>query len=149
MIKDHGMHLALIEAQKAFDASEVPVGCVIIWQDKVIAKTFNQTLLDNNPCSHAEILAITEACKKIGNHRLIDCDLYVTLEPCLMCIGAMIQARIRRLYYATKDSRVGILSKNILQNHIQEVNHRMQIIHDQPFEERASRLLKTFFQQKR
>lgn len=101
------MQQALAEAQKAYDVGEVPVGCVIVRENKIIAKAHNQREKNHNALHHAEILAIDAACSTLGEWRLSDCDLYVTLEPCLMCTGAILNARIRNVYFGAYDLQAG------------------------------------------
>lgn len=101
------MDLALKAAETAGAAGEVPIGCVIVRNGEVIASAGNRTLTDKDPTAHAEVLAIRQAAEKIGSERLVDCDLYVTLEPCTMCAGAISFARIRRLYYGAADPKGG------------------------------------------
>ena len=101
------MDLALKAAETARKSGEVPIGCVIVLDDEVIATAGNRTLTDRDPTAHAEILAIREATKVVGSERLVGCDLYVTLEPCTMCAGAISLARIRRLYFAAYDPKGG------------------------------------------
>jgi len=101
------MDLALKAAETAGAAGEVPIGCVIVRNGEVIASAGNRTLTDKDPTAHAEVLAIRQAAERIGSERLVDCDLYVTLEPCTMCAGAISFARIRRLYYGAADPKGG------------------------------------------
>ena len=101
------MLLALKEAQKAFEIDEVPVGCVIVLNNKIIAKAHNKKEINNDPCGHAEILAIRKASKKLNNWRLEDCEIYVTIEPCIMCSGAIIQSRIKKVYFGASDNKGG------------------------------------------
>ena len=101
------MDLALQAAETAGQAGEVPIGCVIVRNGEVIASAGNRTLTDKDPTAHAEVLAIRQAAERIGSERLVDCDLYVTLEPCTMCAGAISFARIRRLYYGAADPKGG------------------------------------------
>src|ERR1700681_4119551 len=101
------MDLALKAAQTAANAGEVPIGCVVVLGGEVIATAGNRTLTNRDPTAHAEILAIRQAAASLGNERLIDCDLYVTLEPCTMCAAAISVARIRRLYYGAADHKSG------------------------------------------
>src|ERR1700710_365515 len=101
------MDLALKAAENAGKSGEVPIGCVIVRDNAVIATAGNRTLSDRDPTAHAEILAIREAARKIGSERLVDCDLYVTLEPCTMCAAAISFARVRRLYYGAADPKGG------------------------------------------
>src|ERR1700733_1310438 len=101
------MDLALKAAENAGKSGEVPIGCVIVLNNEVIATAGNRTLTDRDPTAHAEMLAIRAAAAALGSERLVDCDLYVTLEPCAMCAGAISFARIRRLYYAAGDEKGG------------------------------------------
>ena len=105
------MDLALKAAENAGKAGEVPIGCVIVRNNEVIAEAGNRTLTDRDPTAHAEILAIRQATAAVGSERLTDCDLYVTLEPCTMCAGAISFARIRRLYYGAADTSMLWLSE--------------------------------------
>ncbi len=107
------MDLALAEARAAAAAGEVPVGCVIVRGDEVLARTRNRTLADRDPTAHAEMLAIRQAAAAIGSERLVDCDLFVTLEPCTMCAGALSFARIRRLYYGAADPKGGAVESGV------------------------------------
>ena len=107
------MDLAFAEARAAGAAHEVPVGCAIVRGDEVIARAGNRTLRDRDPTAHAEVLAIRAAAEKLGSERLVDCDLYVTLEPCTMCAGAISFARIRRLYYGAADPKGGAVESGV------------------------------------
>ena len=107
------MQLALDEARAAQSAGEVPVGCVIVLGNEAIAQAGNRTLRDRDPTAHAELLAIRQAAAAIGSERLVDCDLYVTLEPCTMCAAAMSFARIRRLYYGADDPKGGAVENGV------------------------------------
>ena len=107
------MDLALKTAENAGKAGEVPIGCVIVRGYEVIATAGNRTLTDRDPTAHAEILAIRQAADAIGTERLVDCDLYVTLEPCTMCAGAISFARIRRLYYGAADPKGGAVDSGV------------------------------------
>ena len=104
------MQLALQQAQIAADKDEVPVGAVVVLDGEVIAQAHNQTITDSNPVAHAEILALQRAGQVIGNYRLINCDLYVTLEPCGMCAGSCVHARIKRLVYGAHDLKTGAIN---------------------------------------
>ena len=104
---EYWMRLALNEAKKAAQKGEVPVGAVITKNGKSIAKGFNLRESKNNPILHAELVAIQKAAKKLNSWRLTECDLYITLEPCLMCAGAIIQSRLRHVFIATEDSKAG------------------------------------------
>jgi len=107
------MELALDEAYAAADAGEVPIGCVIVCDGDLIAQAGNRTLAERDPTAHAEMVAIRRAAEALGSERLVDCDLYVTLEPCAMCAAAMAFARIRRLYYAASDPKGGAVENGV------------------------------------
>lgn len=111
MNDNYFMSKALELAKKAYDLDEVPVGCVIVYNNEIIASGFNRKEIDCISTYHAEILAINDACKKLGTWRLDDCILYTTMEPCMMCTGAIIQARIGRVIYGTKNDSFGYLNK--------------------------------------
>ena len=99
------MKMALLEAKKAYCEDEIPVGCVIVHKNEIIACGYNEKESKNSAIRHAEIVAIEAACGKLGSWRLDECDLYVTLEPCMMCLGAIIEARIKNVYFGTKNNR--------------------------------------------
>jgi tRNA(adenine34) deaminase len=107
------MDLALKAAENAANAGEVPIGCVVVLNGEVIATAANRTLTDRDPTAHAEILAIRQATSRLGTERLVDCDLYVTLEPCTMCAAAISFARIRRLYYGATDPKGGAVDSGV------------------------------------
>ena len=107
------MELALDEAHAAADAGEVPIGCVIVCDGDLIAQAGNRTLADRDPTAHAEMVAIRQAAAALGSERLVDCDLYVTLEPCTMCAAAISFARIRRLYYGAADPKGGAVESGV------------------------------------
>jgi tRNA(adenine34) deaminase len=142
------MRLALEEARKAESLGEVPVGAVVVLADRVIAHGCNRNLTDKDPSAHAEIVALRAAGDALGNHRLLDCELYVTIEPCAMCAGALIQARIKRLIYGATDPKAGAV-KSVLQvlNH-PALNHQMEVVPGVLAEECAA-LLQDFFKQRR
>ena len=140
---------AFAAAEKAGIAGEVPVGAVIV--DKlgnILAVAHNRTLTDRDPTAHAEMLAIREAAAKIGSERLVDCDLYVTLEPCAMCAGAISHARIRRLYFAAADEKMGAVEHGPLFFNQQTCHHRPEI-YGGIGEQRARLLLTDFFKSRR
>lgn len=138
------MRLALIEAKKAFDKNEVPVGCVIVKDDKVIAKAHNLRQTKKSVLAHAEILAIQKASKKLDSWILEDCTMYVTLEPCPMCAGTILQSRIKKLVYATKEPKFGAC-QSVMNLFDYKFNHQVEII-DGILQEEASNLMKNFFQ---
>lgn len=121
------MKEALKEARKAYNKEEVPVGAVIVKDGKIIARSHNLKETKNSSVCHAEILAINKACKKLNAWRLTDCDMYVTLEPCPMCAGALINSRIRKLYIGTNDEKTGACGSKI--NLLEDVifNHKVEI----------------------
>ncbi len=142
------MNLALKEAKKAYKQDDVPVGAVIIKNNKVISKAHNQKEKKQNPTRHAEIIAIEKACKKLKTWHLDDCILYVTLEPCLMCAGAIIHSRIKKIVYATSSEKFGYIESidNILLSN--KNNHIVEI--DKGFcSNESQKLLKNFFKKKR
>ena len=145
--KEFYMNEALKEAQKAFLEDEIPIGAVIVKEGKIIARAHNQKESFKVATSHAEILAINEASKVVKDYRLLDCEMYVTLEPCIMCAGAIIAARIPKLIYAAKDLRYGAHSSfiNIFD---QKVNHKV-MVESGILEEESSNLIKDFFKKMR
>ena len=142
------MKLALKEAEKAQKIDEVPVGCVIVKDDHVIARGHNQKEKKQQAILHAEIVAIQKASRKLGNWNLKDCDLYVTLEPCMMCTGAIIQSRIRSIYYGTDDPKGGCTDTLIDIRKIERINHHPDI-HSGVLKEECADILKNFFKMKR
>jgi len=143
------MDLAFAEAERARDQGEVPIGAVIVAADgKVLARTGNRTLQLRDPTAHAELLAIREACAKLGSERLMDCDLYVTLEPCAMCAAAISFARIRRLYFGAPDPKGGAVEHGPRFFSQPTCHHAPEVIGGLG-ETRAASLLKQFFAEKR
>ncbi len=141
------MKLALREAKKAVLRGEVPVGALIVAGSKVLARAHNQPRARHDPTAHAEVLALRKAARKRKNYRLPDCDLYVTLEPCPMCLGAAVQARIRRIIYAAPDPKAGAV-ESVIQFPWEKLNHRPEI-QGGVLEEEARKLLQDFFKAKR
>ena len=127
MDEEYFMKLALKEAQKAYNELEIPVGAIIVKDGKVIARAYNEKEKKNDSTKHAEILAIQKASKKLKSWRLYDCDMYVTLEPCPMCAGAIIQARIKKLYIGTMDEKTGACGSvlNLLEDY--KFNHQVEV----------------------
>src|SRR6202162_251322 len=142
------MDLALKAAEKAGKAGEVPIGCVIVLDNKVIATTGNRTLTDRDPTAHAEILAIPHATEVTGSERLVDCDLYVTLEPCTMCAGAISLARIRRLYYGADDPQGGAVEAAV-RFFASPTCHHAPEVYSAVGESEAATLLREFFRARR
>lgn len=143
------MGMALEEADRAYKMDEVPIGALIVGpQGEVLSKECNFKEQNNDPCGHAEILAIRAATKKLGDWRLLNCTLYVTLEPCPMCLAAMVQARISRLVFAAYDSKGGALSLNYNLHKDQRLNHSFKVTGGiRHFE--CSALISSFFKEKR
>src|SRR6476661_4569048 len=142
------MDLALKAAETARKAAEVPIGCVIVLNNEVIATAGNRTLTDRDPTAHAEILAIRQAAKAVGSERLTDCDLYVTLEPCTMCAGAISFARIRRLYFGAADPKGGAVEHGVRFFAAPTCHHRPEV-YGGINESECAALLKDFFQARR
>jgi tRNA(adenine34) deaminase len=142
------MAKALALANQAYLSGEVPIGCIMTRNDQIIAEAYNQPISRNDPTAHAEILALRQAGEHLHNYRLIDTTLYVTLEPCAMCVGAMIHARIKRLVFAASDPKTGmVLSCGALLN-AKGINHSI-IWEKGVLENESSALLKKFFKEKR
>ncbi len=149
MIDDRqAMQAALAEAQLAANAGEVPIGAVIIHEGKIIARGQNRVLRDVDPTAHAEIVALRAAAGALGNYRLSGCTLYVTLEPCAMCAGAMIHARIDRLVFAAADPKAGACGSVLAVLNHPQLNHQMQVEQGIAAEESAE-LLRSFFRELR
>ena len=142
------MELALDEAHAAADAGEVPIGCVIVCDGDLIAQAANRTLSDRDPTAHAEIIAIRQAAAALGSERLVDCDLYVTLEPCTMCAAAISFARIRRLYYGAADPKGGAVESGVRLYAQPSCHHRPEV-YGGIAEAAAADLLRTFFRARR
>ena len=140
----HFMKQALAEAKKAGTEGEIPIGAVIVRNGEIIAAARNMREKENDATSHAEIIAIREAGKKIGSWRLSECDMYVTLEPCPMCAGALIQSRIRTLYYGASDPKAGAAGSVVNLLSIKDFNHKVDVIAG-ILEDECASLLKEFF----
>ena len=138
------MKEALKEAKKAYDKEEIPVGAVIVKDGKIIARAHNSKEISKNAVSHAEILAIQKACKKLESWRLLDCEMYVTLEPCSMCAGAMINSRIKKLYIGALDKKTGAVGSvlNLLEDY--KFNHNIEV-EKEILKEDCEKILKDFF----
>jgi tRNA(adenine34) deaminase len=142
------MEEALRAAQRAQEAGEVPVGAVVVCEGRVIGRGWNRNLGDCDPTAHAEIVALREAAAAVGNHRLADCDLFATIEPCPMCAGALVHARIKRLVYGADDPKAGAV-RSVMQvlNHPQ-LNHRVEL-RGGVLAGRCAELLQRFFKNRR
>ena len=143
-MKEKFMKEALKEAKKAYDKDEIPVGAVIVKDNKIIARAHNLKEGKNNAICHAEILAIQKACKKLGSWRLLDCEMYVTLEPCSMCAGALINSRIKKIYIGTSDEKTGACGSklNLLKDF--KFNHNVEI-EQYILKDECEKILKDFF----
>ncbi|MDO8735037.1 MAG: tRNA adenosine(34) deaminase TadA [Elusimicrobiota bacterium] len=139
---------ALKEAKKAAKSGEVPVGCVIVKDGKIISRAYNLTVKRNDPTAHAEILAIKKAAQKTGNYRLTNCEMYVTIEPCPMCAGAAVWARVRKIIFGVCDEKSGAAGSvvNIVNN--KKLNHRIKIKGGVLSDECAD-LMRKFFRKRR
>ena len=142
------MEEALREARRALEAGEVPVGAVVICGGKIVGRGGNRNLTKSDPTAHAEIVALREAGDAIGNHRLEDCELFVTIEPCAMCAGALVHARLKRLVYGADDAKAGaVFSVMQVLNH-PNLNHRMEV-RGGVLGGRCAEVLQEFFRQRR
>ena len=142
------MKEAIKEANKALLIDEVPVGCVIVHNNKIIARGYNKREKEQDSTSHAEINAIRKASKKINNWRLCDMDIYVTVEPCIMCAGAIMWSRFRRVIYGAKDPKGGALGTSINVFNTPNINHHPEIISG-VLEEECAAIIKNYFKAKR
>lgn len=142
------MRAAVREAQKAYALGEVPIGCVIVYQDKIIGRGYNRRNTDKSTLAHAEITAIRKASKKMGDWRLEDCTLYVTLEPCQMCAGAIVQARIKRVVMACMNPKAGCAGSILNVLDMPQFNHQVEITQG-VLEEECGLMLTGFFKELR
>ena len=142
------MKEALKEAKKAELIDEVPIGCVIVKDDKIIARGHNQRETNQSPIGHAEIIAINKASKKLKSWRLEGCDIYVTLEPCIMCSGAIIQSRINKVYYGASDPKGGALGSSINVLEASNINHHPEVVSG-VLKEECSSIITNYFKAKR
>ena len=149
MVADHeAMQAALAEARLAGEAGEVPIGAVVTREGAIVALGQNRVLRDQDPTAHAEILALRAAAVALGNYRLNGCTLYVTLEPCAMCAGAMIHARLDRLVFAAADSKAGAAGSVLTVLNHPQLNHQMEVVQGTLGDE-AMELLRSFFRERR
>ncbi|GAA6172301.1 tRNA adenosine(34) deaminase TadA [Colwellia sp. KU-HH00111] len=144
----HFMHKAFELAELAEQHDEIPVGAVVVYKGQIIGEGFNQSIRQNDPSAHAEMMAIRQAGKYLNNYRLLDCTLYVTLEPCPMCAGLLVHSRIKRLVYASADLKTGAAGSvfNLLKN--AQLNHQIAIT-EGVMKEQCSQLLSSFFKRRR
>lgn len=144
---EYWMQKALLLAEQARDNDEVPVGAIVVQDEEIIGEGFNLSISNCDPTAHAEIIAIRNACKKINNYRLPDAKLYVTLEPCPMCVGAIIHARLKQVIFGAKDSKTGALGGFMDLNSF-KFNHNIDFTSG-ILEDASSAILKNFFKAKR
>ncbi|MCR5345750.1 MAG: tRNA adenosine(34) deaminase TadA [Lachnospiraceae bacterium] len=142
------MKKALAEARKAYALDEVPIGCVIVCDDKIIARGYNRRNTDKSTLAHAELIAIKKATKKLGDWRLEGCTMYITLEPCQMCAGAIVQARIDRVVIGSMNKKAGCAGSVINLLDVKEFNHQVELTKG-VMEEESSKMLSEFFKELR
>jgi tRNA(adenine34) deaminase len=141
------MGQALVEAEKSLRKKEVPVGAVLVSGNKILSRGYNEPILKNDPTAHAEIAAIRKACSKKKNYRLLECELYVTLEPCAMCLSAAVQARVKRLVFGAYDPKAGAV-ESMMKFPVEKTNHRLEIKGGVLADE-CGKILRDFFLNKR
>jgi tRNA(adenine34) deaminase len=142
------MEEALRAAQRALEAGEVPVGAVVVCGREIVGRGWNRNIGDNDPTAHAEIVALREAGRTVGNHRLVDCELFVTIEPCAMCAGAMVHARIKRLVYGAEDAKAGAVQSVMRLLDHPQMNHRVDVCSG-VLAGRSAEVLQAFFRDRR
>jgi tRNA(adenine34) deaminase len=146
---DHdAMRTALAQAQVAWGRGEVPVGAVVVCEGQVVSVGYNQPISTHDPTAHAEIVALREAARQMGNYRLPDCELFVTLEPCAMCAMALMHARIKRVVFGAWEPKTGVAGSVIDLFGVKELNHHTALAHGLLAEE-SSQMLKQFFAERR
>ena len=146
--KNYFMQKALLEAERAQQKGEVPVGALIVKDGKIISKGFNRCITDNDPTAHAEIVVLRKAAKKLKNYRLNGCDLYVTIEPCAMCAGALVNARISKIFYGAHDIKAGGCKSVFRIANNKKLNHRIEV-KSGVLKEECAGIIKKFFEKKR
>jgi tRNA(adenine34) deaminase len=142
------MKIALEQAAAAADSGEVPVGALVISGGEIVGRGNNRNLRENDPTAHAEMVALREAAARVGNHRLLQSSLYCTIEPCAMCAGAMIHARIARLVYGADDPKAGAAGSVLEVVNHPKLNHKMEVI-SRVLEKECAEVLRKFFQERR
>jgi tRNA(adenine34) deaminase len=142
------MQEALRLAQRALEAGEVPVGAIVVHQGEIVGRGFNRNIKDSDPTAHAEIIALREAGAILGNHRLGDCDLFVTIEPCAMCAGAMVHARVRRLIFGADDPKAGAVNSALHVLNHPRLNHKIEV-RGGVMAGRCAEILQEFFRRRR
>ena len=147
MTHEEFMRIALQQAQKAYKKDEVPVGAIIVKEGKILAKAFNKREKSKDATNHAEIICIKKACKKIKDFRLLDCDIYVTLEPCLMCLGALINARVRTIYFGASINKVETIKTSEIVERA-GLNHKCEVVGG-ILEQECGGMVSNYFKDKR
>ena len=142
------MDAALEQARRALAAGEVPIGAVLVIDDEIVARAFNQPISSCDPTAHAEVLVVREAARIVGNYRLTAADVYVTLEPCLMCVGALVHARVRTVIYGAAEPKTGALVSTLRALDTPGLNHRFEVTGG-VCEDAARELIQEFFREKR
>lgn len=142
------MAAALDEARRGLESSEVPIGAVLVIDDRIVARAFNQPIGAVDPTAHAEIVVLREAARLVGNYRLTEATVYVTLEPCLMCVGALVHARVREVVYGAAEPKTGALVSAVRGLDLPGLNHRFAVTGG-VLEEPCRRLIQEFFREKR
>jgi len=145
---DAFMRLALDQARRAEDAGEVPIGAVVVLDGQVIGRGFNQPIGGVDPTAHAEIVALREAARAVDNYRLVGADVYVTIEPCLMCVGALVLARVRTVVFGARELRTGAVVSTMQVVEIPTLNHRFEIV-EGVLEDECRGLVQNFFRSRR
>jgi tRNA(adenine34) deaminase len=148
MSHDTFMRVALEQAQRGLAAGEVPVGAVLVLDDRIVARAFNQPIGACDPTAHAEVLVLREAARAIGNYRVTDATVYVTVEPCLMCVGAMVHARVREVVYGVAEPKTGALVSTLQALESPGLNHRFAVTGG-VLEDECRAILQEFFREKR
>ena len=142
------MRAALDEARRAFDAGEVPVGAVVVRDGEIIGRGFNRPISGVDPTAHAEIVALRNAAASVANYRLVGTALYVTIEPCLMCVGAMVHARVATLVFGASEPKAGAVVSSCQAHELPSLNHRIEVVSG-VLEEECRAIIQEFFQARR
>jgi len=145
---DTHMRAALDEARRAFDAGEVPVGAVVVLHGEIVGRGFNQPISSNDPTAHAEVVALREAARSLGNYRLLGATLYVTIEPCLMCVGAMVHARVGTLVFGATEPKAGAVVSACRAHELPSLNHRIEVVSG-VLDEECRAIIQEFFKTRR
>ena len=146
----HGtfMRAALDEARRGFSAGEVPVGAIVVVDGQILGRGFNQPIGSHDPTAHAEIVAIRAAARAMGNYRLVGSTMYVTIEPCLMCVGAMVHARVGTLVFGAPEPKAGAVVSSCRVHELPSLNHRIEVVSG-VLEEESRAIIQEFFQERR